>query len=95
MWAKPPSVHGWCRAQCHVLETGPERIDDGGDRGRIQTLLDLPDSRVLKEGYAFQHPVSPHWAAERDGVILDPGTLTLPEVNGPLVWKPPVARWFP
>ena len=60
-------------------------LDDGGDRGRIQTLLDLPDSRVLKEGYAFQHPVSPHWAAERDGVILDPGTLTLPEVNGPLV----------
>ena len=33
----------------------------------------------------FRHPSPPHWAAERDGVILDPGTLTLPEVNESLV----------
>ena len=48
----------------------------------IQTLLIFRLVRA-QGGQAFQHPVSPHWAAERDGVILDPGTLTLPEVNVP------------
>ena len=60
-------------------------LDGGGDRGRVRDLLKLSDDRLLPEAYAFQQPVSPHWAAEIDGVELDPRALTLPAVDGPLV----------
>ena len=60
-------------------------LDGGGDRGHVRDLLKLSDDRLLPEAYAFQQPVSPHWAAEIDGVELDPRALTLPAVDGPLV----------
>ena len=60
-------------------------LDGGGDRGRVRDLLKLSDDRLLPGAYAFQQPVSPHWAAEIDGVELDPRALTLPAVDGPLV----------
>ena len=60
-------------------------LEDGGDRGRVRDLLNLPAERFLPEAYAFQQPVSPHWAAEQDGVTLNPEHLALPTVDGPLV----------
>jgi len=63
-------------------------LEEGGDSGRVQRLLDLPPERVLPEAYRFQAPVSPHWAAEREGVQIDRQTLELPtleRVPGPLV----------
>ena len=35
-------------------------LDGGGDRGRVQQLLNLPHERCVTEIYAFDHPVSPH-----------------------------------
>ena len=60
-------------------------LEGGGDRGRVSDLLQLTNDRLLPETYAFQQPVSPHWAAELDEVTLDPGTLLLPSTPGPLV----------
>ena len=60
-------------------------LDEGGDRNRICELLNLPPERWLREAYAFRRPVSPHWAAECDGMELDPANLGLPPCNGPLV----------
>ena len=60
-------------------------LEEGGDRGRVTTLLNLPSERQLPEAYAFQQPVSPHWAAELDGVTLERSALDLPFVEGPLV----------
>ena len=60
-------------------------LDDGGDRGRVRDLLQLGAERFLPEAYAFQQPVSPHWAAELDGVTLEPNRLAWPTVRGPLV----------
>ena len=60
-------------------------LDEGGDRDRICELLNLPPERWLREAYAFRRPVSPHWAAECDGMELDPANLGLPPCNGPLV----------
>jgi dethiobiotin synthetase len=63
-------------------------LEEGGDSGRVQRLLNLPPERVLPEAYRFQAPVSPHWAAEREGVQVDRQTLELPpleQVPGPLV----------
>ena len=60
-------------------------LEGGGDRGRVRDLLQLTNDRLLPETYAFQQPVSPHWAAELDEVALDPGALMLPAIPGPLV----------
>lgn len=60
-------------------------LADGSDGARVQELLALPAERLLPEAYRFAAPVSPHWAAEREGVRIDPATLALPAVEGPLV----------
>ncbi len=60
-------------------------LEGGGDRGRVQQLLDLPADRVVPEAYAFQQPVSPHWAAELDGRPLEPERLRLPPSSEPLI----------
>ena len=40
---------------------------------------------MLPEAYAFQEPVSPHWAAELDATVLDPAQLQIPNHRGGLV----------
>ena len=60
-------------------------LADGSDSARVRELLALPAERILPEAYRLQAPVSPHWAAERDGVTIDPAALDLPAVAGPLV----------
>ena len=59
--------------------------EGGGDRQRVIDLLELPQERWHPEAYAFQAPVSPHWAAEREGKCIDPDQLQLPAIAGPLV----------
>ncbi|MFM7361344.1 MAG: dethiobiotin synthase [Cyanobium sp.] len=63
-------------------------MEGGGDSGRVRALLDLPPDRLLPEAYRLEAPVSPHWAAERMGVTIDPARLALPDERhapGPLV----------
>lgn len=60
-------------------------LADGGDTGWVQRLLDLPAERIVPEVYRFTAPVSPHWAAEREGLVIEPERLALPGGPGPLV----------
>ena len=60
-------------------------LEGGGDSGRLQALLQLPAERLLPEAYRLQTPVSPHWAAELEGITIDPARLALPAVSGALV----------
>ncbi len=60
-------------------------LEGGGDSARVRQLLALPPERVWPEAYRFKAPVSPHWAAEREGITIDPVRLALPAVDGPLV----------
>jgi dethiobiotin synthetase len=60
-------------------------VEGGGDRDRVAALLDLPAERIVPEAYRLAAPVSPHWAAEREGVAIDPARLALPPGDGPLV----------
>ena len=59
--------------------------ESGGDRQRVIDLLELPEERWQPEAYAFQAPVSPHWAAEQEGRCIDPELLQLPAIDQPLV----------
>jgi dethiobiotin synthetase len=63
-------------------------LEGGGDRERVRALLDLPLDRLLPEAYRLAVPASPHWAAEREGVTIEPERLALPDEHacpGPLV----------
>ena len=84
------SAHYWKPVQCG--------LDGGGDRDRLREWLQLPEPRLLPEAYRLAAPVSPHWAAELEGVAeleggspgangapIEPSRLALPEVAGALV----------
>ena len=71
--------------KAHYWKPVQSGLDGGGDRQRVQTLLNLSTDRILPEAFAFQQPVSPHWAAELDGVVLDPAALNRPRIDHPLV----------
>jgi len=59
--------------------------DDGTDRQRVQALTQLPDDRVLPERYVLSQPLSPHRAAELDGVEIQMEALALPAFEGTLI----------
>lgn len=45
-----------------------------------------PDAKaLLPEAYRYALPQSPHWAAAAEGKRIDPESLKLPEVTGPLI----------
>jgi dethiobiotin synthetase len=56
-----------------------------GDADRAARRGGIPADRVLHEIHRLNTPCSPHLAAEIDGVTIDPATLAIPEVDGPLV----------
>ena len=75
-------VQGLAASYWKPVQSG---LADGSDSERVAQLLNLPRQRVLPEAYRLSQPVSPHWAAEQDGVRIDPDRLSLPAVTGPLV----------
>jgi dethiobiotin synthetase len=64
------------------LQSGTQ---DGTDRERVQALTHLPADRLLPERYVLSQPLSPHRAAELDGVAIDPKTLAVPAVERTLI----------
>ena len=66
------------------VQSGPD--DEGGtDALRVARLSGLPATHIVPEAYRLTEPLSPHRAAELDGVVIDPARLALPPVAGPLV----------
>jgi dethiobiotin synthetase len=59
--------------------------DDGTDRRRVQTLTQFPDDRLLAERYVLSQPLSPHRAAELDGVEIQSEALALPASERTLI----------
>ena len=60
-------------------------LEGGGDAARVQRLLNLPRERLIPEAYRLRQPVSPHWAAELEGVTIEPSRLGLPRCDRALV----------
>jgi len=69
----------------HYWKPVQSGLAEGSDSQWVQAMLSLPNERLLKESYRLQAPVSPHWAAEQDQVVIDPHRLALPSGDGPLV----------
>ena len=55
------------------------------DTRTVQTLTNLPNERFLPELHLLSEPLSPHRAAELDGVTIDPGALEVPDHEGTLL----------
>jgi dethiobiotin synthetase len=55
------------------------------DSEMVARLAELPASRILPEAYRLATPVSPHLAAENDGVTIDIDAVTPPLPACPLV----------
>jgi dethiobiotin synthetase len=60
-------------------------LDGESDSAVVERLSRLPPDRVLPEAWSLTAPASPHLAAERDGVVIDPAALSLPLVTRPLI----------
>jgi len=59
--------------------------NDGTDRQRVQALTLLGDDRLLPERYVLSRPLSPHRAAELDGIEIEPEALVLPSLDRNLI----------
>jgi dethiobiotin synthetase len=60
-------------------------IEEQTDSEIVARLAELPLDRVLPEAWRLREPLSPHRAAELDGVEIDADALVLPATKRPLV----------
>ncbi|GJL85448.1 MAG: ATP-dependent dethiobiotin synthetase BioD [Micavibrio sp.] len=60
-------------------------IDGGVDTKTVQDLTGLPDAHFLPEKHIFSEPLSPHRAAEIDGVTVDVDALEVPDSERALI----------
>src|SRR3981081_1320819 len=59
------------------IQTGTRQ---GMDRSTVLRLAQLPRARTVPETYRFAPPLSPHLAARRAGVLIDPGKIKMPHL---------------
>jgi dethiobiotin synthetase len=69
----------------HYWKPVQSGLEGGGDRSSLAQLLPQAARRLLPEAYRLSRPLSPHWAAELDGITIEPERLRLPSVEAPLV----------
>ena len=56
-------------------------IIDGGDSSQVKKILNLSEKRLVPEAYIFKAAVSPHWAAELEGISIDLDNLSIPNIE--------------
>ena len=60
-------------------------LEGESDTETVRKLTGFDDARMLPEAYRLSQPLSPHHAAELDGVSIDPARLQLPKCKRPLI----------
>lgn len=60
-------------------------LSDETDSQVVARLAGLPCERVLQEAHRLTQPLSPHRAAELDGVSIDPERLEIPRSDRPVI----------
>jgi len=68
----------------HYWKPVQSGLDDGADVDTVARLSGVAPERILPEAYRLTQPLSPHRAAELDGLVIDPARLALPRQR-PLV----------
>lgn len=63
----------------HYWKPVQSGLDGMVDTRTVQKLSGLEDNLFLPETYVLSEPLSPHRAAELDGLEIDPNTLTIPD----------------
>lgn len=63
------------------VQAGLEQTDEA----TVRELTGLGDDRFHATIYSLPEPLSPHEAARRAGVTIDPARLALPDDSGPLI----------
>ena len=64
------AAHYWKPVQSGLM--------DGAEADTVAHLSGAPRERILPEAYRLAQPLSPHRAAELDGLVIDPTRLALP-----------------
>ena len=62
----------------HYWKPAQAGLEDGADADLVARLSELSADHILAEAWRLSSPLSPHRAAEIDGVTIDPDALTLP-----------------
>jgi dethiobiotin synthetase len=60
-------------------------LDEGTDSEQVRMLGRLSDDRIHKEAYRLKLPASPHYAAEREAIVIERAHLSLPQTPRPLI----------
>ena len=60
-------------------------LDGETDTQVVQRLAELPADRIVPEAWRLRTPASPHLAAMRDGVRIDPMALQIPTSERPVI----------
>jgi dethiobiotin synthetase len=60
-------------------------LDEPTDSEIVATYSGLPAERILPEAYRLTSPLSPHRAAELDGIAIDAASLVPPATDRPLI----------
>ncbi|MXV36776.1 MULTISPECIES: dethiobiotin synthase [unclassified Saccharibacter] len=76
-------THAWGATYWKPLQTG--LAEEAGDTATVRHLASLPPQRIIPPAYALQAPLAPEAAARQEGITLAPETLTLPNIEAPLV----------
>lgn len=63
-------------------------LDGETDRETVIRLAGLDAGRAHAEAYRLKTPVSPHHAAEHEGITIDTAALTPPHTSNPLLIEP-------
>ena len=71
------AAHYWKPIQAGL----PPLSAEPSDSRQVQILSGCPGSAILPEAYGLQHPASPHWAAEQEGIVLERQRLWPPEAE--------------
>lgn len=58
---------------------------DDSDRMKVENLIDNDRSKFHPEAYRLNQPMSPHAAAERDGIEIDIASIKMPHTDNHLV----------
>ncbi|MEK4033293.1 dethiobiotin synthase [Methylocystis sp. IM3] len=73
----------------HYWKPVQSGLEEETDSETVLRLSGVAPDYILPEAWRLKLPASPHISARAEGVEIDPETLVVPEVEGPLVIETP------